>query len=579
MNVEDTVVQSGLLNAIGCSIENYPELRLKLLYKLDDAAHIATSIVLMSPEELVYEDIFQVTYSPTHEEIMPEIVAPLVEQIRRNQSKISEVSTKLISMPIFTKSIIDDLPSLRIAVPFKPNEFDSNEFLQCLAMDLGIDRNDMFLISVEEGSTKYKIKFKAAISLCSEKMKQIAGKIKMIVLPSSKSAEFITKQKSSGAIEDMSKIEVGLDNVVENADLTSTKTLAPADIDVALALMERPAIIDPPIWEYLTQKSRKISSGILHAFQASTAEYVIESMSLVHNEELYCKYNACTVHGEEKLLFHGTKLHNLDCIFEMNFKTFYTSTTGQLTDSGWFGQGTYFSSSPQYCATYAGSGSTGIMYLICSLVKLGSIYPVKDMSYLGKPMRTDSDTHYVKVSAGGSPTNAEHSFFEEFVIKRSDQILPLYIVGLRKVNRFVLWRDAKIDNSENGVLFAQMKERYSFNIYGSKTSPEALAVLQCKLADSSIKCLIVTNGADHGEQFARECRNIKPSVPIIVFCGNVAYHQQWAAAVSGSSQSKIQVTSDSGDVFAFINANFPSGGTYDDMASCYGDEMGFGLFD
>jgi hypothetical protein len=130
------------------------------------------------------------------------------------------------------------------------------------------------------------------------------------------------------------------------------------------------------------------------------------------------------------------------------------------------------------------------------------------------------------------------------------------------VNRFVLWRDAKINNSENGALFAQMKEHYSFNIYGSETSPEALSILKCKLASPIMQCVVVTNGADKGEQFARECRNIRSSVPIIVFCGNVPHHQQWAAAaIASTSQPQIHVTGNSSDVFTFINTNFPSGST------------------
>ncbi len=112
------------------------------------------------------------------------------------------------------------------------------------------------------------------------------------------------------------------------------------------------------------------------------------------------------------------------------------------------------SSSPKYCANYARSHGNSIIYLICSLAKLGKMYHVTDMSYSGKEMRANSDSHYVKVNASGSPTNADHSFFEEFVIKQSNQILSLYIIGLRPVHRFVLWRDAKISNSHNGSLFA-----------------------------------------------------------------------------------------------------------------------------
>jgi hypothetical protein len=372
-----------------------------------------------------------------------------------------------------------------------------------------------------------------------------------LVLPTSKSAQFIAKQKSSSDIGECPTIEAQLHNFSEGKDLTASETsLTPDEIDAFLMLVQRPAIIDPTAWQYLTEKSRELSSCILHAFQTSPIEYVIENLSLVYNEELVHRYHKCSVHGEEKILFHGTqKITNLDGIFEQNFKNLHT------TDAGWYGRGIYFSSSPKYCACYVEWSLKGVTYLICSLIKLGKVYPVKDKSYDGKEMRADSDSHYVKVTAKGGPTNAEHSFFEEFVIKRSDQILPLYIIGLRPVHRFVLWRDAKITNSHNGTLFAQMKGRYNFNIYASETSAEGLAILQCKLADPMMQCIVVTNGADNGEQFSRECRNIRPTLLIIVYCTKIDYHKQWATKMGGHPE--IQVTGDSSDVFNLINSTFP----------------------
>jgi hypothetical protein len=548
LDINDTIRKSGLLNSIGTSDQNYPELRLKVVHQMEQSSHVGTHIVLASPEKLDYQDILKIPASPTQQQIMPEILQPLVKQLAKYQSKSSMLSSKLISMPVFTKQMINELPSMYVTVPLKPKEFDWNTFLECLAIDLEIDRNDMFIMNVQEGSTKYEIKFKASISLCKDKMKKIAKKISAIVLSTSKSAEFAAKQKLSSDIQEVSKIEAVLKNFSENEDPISSKILTTDDIDAFLKPMQRPAIIDPPVWNFLTEKSRKLSTCILHALQTSTIEFVIESMALIHNEELYHKYTKCAVHGEEMILFHGTKTANFDGIFELNFKNFHT------TDAGWYGQGMYFSSSPKYCATYAGS-STSVLYLICSLVKLGKVYHVKDRAYDGQPMRADSDTHYVKVTECGSPTKAEDSFFEEFVIKQSNQILPLYIVGLRNVLRFVLWRDAKITDSHNSFLFEQMKECYNFNIYGSETSTEALAILQCKLNDPHMQCVVVTNGADEGEQFARQCRNIRSSLPIIVYCSKVDYHQQWAAKIN--EHPKIQVTGSSHDVFNFINSTFP----------------------
>ena len=547
----DTVRKSGLINSTNISDQNYPELRLKVIHQIEKSSHVGTHIVLVSPEKLDYQTILKVPASPSKEQIMPDILQSYAKQLSNHQRLFS----KLISMPTFAKSIINELPSLHVTVPLKPNEFDWNSFLACLAADLEIDTNDMFIISANEGSTKYEIKFKATISLCAKKLKKISEKLCVIILPTSKCARFLAEQKQSGTIKEVAKIEAAMHNFFEgNNSVNSSTSLTSDDIDTALRLMQRPAIIDAPSWQYLIEKSREVSTCILHAFQNSTIEYVIENLSLIYNEELYKLYNTNSVHGKEQILFHGTNRTNFDGIFETNFQNYLES--GKRTDAGWYGRGIYFSSSPAYCANYACSNNNSILYLICSLVKLGKMFTVTDMSYNGKEMRADSNSHYVKVSASGSPTTDNHSFFEEFVIKESHQILPLYIIGLRPVHRFVLWRDAKISNSENGPLFAQMKEKYNFNIYGSETSAEAIAILQCKLNDPKMQCVIVTNGADNGEEFVRQSRNIRPSLPVIVYCAQVDYHKKWAATINGAPQ--VQVTGSSSDVFSFINSTFPN---------------------
>ncbi|CAF4692878.1 unnamed protein product, partial [Rotaria sp. Silwood2] len=162
LNVDDMIRQSGLLNSIGASDDSCPELRLKVLHQLEESAHLATHVVLTSPEELAYLEILEVPYAPTQQEIMPDILKSLAEQNSKHKFQSSPFSSKLISMPVFTKRAIDKLPSVHITVPLKPNEFDWNEFLQYLAIDLDVDKNDMFLMNVQEGSTKYEIKFKAA---------------------------------------------------------------------------------------------------------------------------------------------------------------------------------------------------------------------------------------------------------------------------------------------------------------------------------------------------------------------------------------------------------------------------------
>ena len=173
------------------------------------------------------------------------------------------------------------------------------------------------------------------------------------------------------------------------------------------------------------------------------------------------------------------------------------------------------------------------------------------MRYEKKPMHPDYDSHYVPIRIGGDPVSqGETPAFEEFVIKTSDQIMPLYIIGMLKVSCFVIWRDAKISDEANSTLFEEMKQQYTFNIYGSQTSVESLDILQCKLSNNEdMNCVVVTNGADDGEGFVQQCRVIRSSLPIIVYCKNTTYHQQWTATLS---KPIINVTSSPLDVFNFI---------------------------
>ncbi|CAF4081595.1 unnamed protein product [Rotaria sp. Silwood1] len=128
--------------------------------------------------------------------------------------------------------------------------------------------------------------------------------------------------------------------------------------------------------------------------------------------------------------------------------------------------------------------------------------------------------------------------------------MPLYIVGLLNVSCFVIWRDAKLTNEANVSMFEDMKQRYAFNIYGTQTSIEALNILNIKLMNNDhMKCVVVTNGADDGEDFVKQCRSIRSSLPIVVFCKNKTYHQQWSTKLPNP---KINVTSSPEEVFDFI---------------------------
>jgi len=547
LNINDTVLQAGLYHT-SSSINDLPEVRLKYVQVLQTSFHIGKRVFLASPEHIAYDQLLNIPLPSTKNHIVPNVLKAIAEQMVRRASyatqPIQKNGTVLIPLPNFSKQSIDSLPTIHLTVPLSPNQFDWNVFLEHLANDLEIDRTNLIVVSAKTGSTIWKITLQPKLAHAWETVKKVANKLLVMVLP--KCEQFVNELMPSNTSK-ANKIEIELKNFAEKNTTEDTNSLSLDEMDLALRLSERPAIINDISWNFMIEKSRQIRTCILQSIQSCSNEYVIDHASIIYNEQTYDQYeNLTNIDKNEKILFHGTNIINFDGIFEKNFQ--YTAGA-KRTDGGWYGQGIYFSNSPKKALNYAKSNSK-ISYLICSLVRLGKTLTVTDMRFKGKPMHPDYDSHYIPIRIDGDPVSeGEKPIFEEFVIKKSEQIMPLYIVGLLKVDCFVIWRDAKITNEWNSNLFEAMKQRYAFNIYGTQTSVEALDILNVKLTNESMKCVVVTNGADDGEGFVRQCRAIQSSLPITVYCKNKTYHQQWAASLP---TPKINVTSSPEEVFDFI---------------------------
>jgi hypothetical protein len=543
LNINDTVVQVGLYRTSNF-ITDLPEVRLKYIQTIQTSTHFGKQIFLASPECIVYDQLLDIPLPSTKTHIVPNVLQTIAEQIVQRSSS-QEDGTVLISLPNFSKQSIDSFPTIQLTVPLSPNEFDWNILLSNLADDLEIDRTNLIVVSAQAGSTILKIKLRTKFAQVKETIKKVEKKLLVMFLP--KCEQFVTEHLPRNTSK-AKKIKIELKNFAENKITETTTSLSPEEIDLALRLCEQPAIISDHSWNFMIQKSRQIRISILQSVQSCTDEYTIDHASIIYNEQIYDQYEKLfDSDKDEKILFHGTSTINFDGIFKKNFQ--YHSGV-KRTDAGWYGQGIYFSSSPKKSLNYAKSNSK-TSYLICSLVHLGKTLTVRNMRFKGKPMHPNYDSHYVPIGIDGEPVSEEETpVFEEFVIKTSAQIMPLYVVGMLKVSRFVIWRDAKITNEANSILFEKMKHKYAFNIYGTQTSVEALDILRIKLTNDSMKCVVVTNGADDGEGFARQCRSIRSSLPIIVYCKNKVYHQQWAVRLQGSYP--VNVTTSPEEVFSLI---------------------------
>jgi len=256
----------------------------------------------------------------------------------------------------------------------------------------------------------------------------------------------------------------------------------------------------------------------------------------------------------EKILFHGTRGDGgYNGILENGFltKEQLANLNIQTLDSGWYGKGFYFSSFPEYCLNNLYTQEVNnLRLLIVCFVKTGNIKEI-NVRMDGQILTNNIDTHYVKVGISGQPaTLNDVNKYDEWVVKMTEndskRILPRFISVVKCVQKALIWRDLKIDNSENSEVLSMLKKKGPFNVYGVKTSELGLELIRRKKNDQ-LKLYIITNGAENGEQYCWDIRNLGINTPMLVFCRAVEYHRTWANTIGN-----ITVTGSSQEVYQFV---------------------------
>jgi len=333
LNINDTVLQAGLYHT-SSSINDLPEVRLKYVQVLQTSFHIGKRVFLASPEHIAYDQLLNIPLPSTKNHIVPNVLKAIAEQMVRRASyatqPIQKNGTVLIPLPNFSKQSIDSLPTIHLTVPLSPNQFDWNVFLEHLANDLEIDRTNLIVVSAKTGSTIWKIKLQPKLAHAWETVKKVGNKLLVMVLP--KCEQFVNELMPSNTSK-ANKIEIELKNFAEKNTTEDTNSLSLDEMDLALRLSERPAIINDISWNFMIEKSRQIRTCILQSIQSCSNEYVIDHASIIYNEQTYDQYeNLTNIDKNEKILFHGTNIINFDGIFEKNFQ--YTAGA-KRTDGGW----------------------------------------------------------------------------------------------------------------------------------------------------------------------------------------------------------------------------------------------------
>jgi len=112
-------------------------------------------------------------------------------------------------------------------------------------------------------------------------------------------------------------------------------------------------------------------------------------------------------------------------------------------DSGFYGQGIYFTSSVEYAKKYSPEG----MYVV-AMVAVGEVYPAVEHhegpdSLKGKSCIPGYHSHYALVNQKGSPLSPPDSsshphsnHFDELVVFESFQALPLFVIEAQNTKSF-----------------------------------------------------------------------------------------------------------------------------------------------
>ena len=398
----------------------------------------------------------------------------------------------------------------------------------------------MVTVDIVDSPLILKIKLSTTILQNEQQLRNVNEKLSSNALPSTRN--FIREHGVSSNPE----MEIELDNFnVELDTIQKNVILSPNYIDLALRLSERVDVINLPMYDFLTKKSRQITNCLLNSFKQYSTEYIIDHIEIIYHEKHL--YSTLT---NDKILFHATHITNFENIFE----NFLFLSKSNLVQNGKYGRGYYFSSSARQATKRLKFIPRSSIYLLCANVKLGNTLKTANSSFENKNMQKDYDSHYIPIGVGGKPKSPGKKLIaDEYVIKRDNQILPLYIIGLRPIQRFLILRDETVVNGIKTEMFKKLEQYYDFILYGCHSNKKVFDILDNKLTDPPTKCVIITNGDDTGEQFVRRCRELRPGIPVAVYCTNLAYHKQWAASLG---QPKIKVSNNVKKIITFVDHKF-----------------------
>ena len=266
------------------------------------------------------------------------------------------------------------------------------------------------------------------------------------------------------------------------------------------------------------------------ALKESIFEYKIINIYLIMKEKSeyrQCKNNC--PNKEIKLLFHGAPPEAIANIMSTNFNC--------ISEVRLIGQGTYFTDNLDYVWFYTGNEKRKRCVKIPKINDTFS-FIVSEIYYDKTKEKFEYDVNnrnelveeygVRRNKVDGTTTlltkeeiNSNKGFVSnEFVISYQKQILPLYVITMKRCEYLIIWRDYNFDlNNPNNYDDKQFKKMVKFNekikkfsarevdskVYYVKTSEEGLKLIKKKKYN---KIIIITNGNNNAKEYITDARKI-----------------------------------------------------------------------
>jgi len=402
------------------------------------------------------------------------------------------------------------MPVVDFTLDEKVELFNKEKFKMTIAQRMRISPDEVVVLSVRPGSTKvlFTIKkefYETQILTFLEDIVKLTPIANLIVQTVDSIAEFFKKVPLGQLIHDF-------------------PSLARGELDKIVAV-QNPLLQNTKNW--LTEHSKMAQEMVETALKKCTSDFVVVKSTLVYNPKLLEKFLHHTNQRNMKLLYHATKTENYDSILENGFSK---NKIGTANDPGYYGQGFYFSSFPEYCLIYKKKNDwvENLVTLIVSWVNLGKQETVNKIIG-GKEILVDS--HYVQVNQWGQPYSGDEIKCDEYVVKDETRVLPTYIIYLKRVDKTIIWRDPKVENNENHQVYTMLREiKGNFNLYIEPDGEEALKLITTKKKECTL--YLITNGNDDAEKFVATVQKNKID-KILVFCHDLKEHVKWASGFEG----------------------------------------------